>query len=153
MSCVFVIAAPIVIATGGFPLFAAAAVAAGASIGFRRLAAGNCKPAELSEVEVDMENSNIIGDAMAEDEKIVLCRNGVQVEFRKDERGRFGVCVRGEGIDKETLREVGEELIGRVRQQYAYQRIMEEMERRGYQVRTEESSEDRRISIRLERMA
>jgi hypothetical protein len=153
MSCIF-IAVPIVVATGGFPMLLAAAVSVGAAIGYRKLAAVGQfqEKSTMTEVEVAMDQSKIISDTMAEDEKVVLRRGDIEVEFYKDPRGHLGVCVRGEGVDKKTLRQTGEELIGRIRQQYAYQKIMTEMEKRGYTVQTEEATEDRRIKIRLQRM-
>ncbi len=152
MSCVFIVV-PLVMVAGGWPIFCAAAVTAAAGLGYRRVSGVRAAVAETTEVEVQMEQSRIVAETLREDEKIVLERDGVQVEFGKDARGRFSVHVRGRGIDKKTLRQAGEELIGRVRQQYAYQRLMTELEKRGYELKSEQSLEDKRIRIRLERLA
>jgi len=153
MSCVFIVT-PLVMVAGGWPIFCAAAVTAAATLGYRKISGGvHAAVPETTEVEVQMEQSRIVADTLQEDEKIVLERGGVQVEFGKDARGRFSVHVRGQGIDRKTLQQAGEELIGRVRQQYAYQRLMTELEKRGYELKSEQSLEDKRIRIRLERLA
>ena len=98
-----------------------------------------------------MDGSEIVSESFEEDERITLVRDGIQVELYKDPRGRFSVHVKGDGVDKKTLERAGEELFGRIRQQYAYQRIMTEMEKRGYRVESEGVGEDSRIKIKLER--
>jgi len=106
----------------------------------------------LGEVRVTMNSSRVIAETSSEEGRMILAKAGVQTEFGKDERGRFCVHVRGKGDEKE-LREEGERILGRIKQMYAYQRIMQEMKKRGYLVTSETVEGDHRIRIRLERFA
>ncbi len=155
MSCIFVVT-PLVMAAGGWPAFCAAAAAAAGALGYRRAARGAFQSRDLesmNEVEVAMERSRVIAEALAEDERVTLQRDGVQVEFYKDPRGRFAVHVKGANMTKSQLEEEGARVIGRVRQQYAYQKMMVELERRGYETGQEEVDEDGRIKIKMHRMS
>lgn len=154
MSCVFFIGVPTIVAVGGWPVLCAAAVAAGATLGYRRMqvASENSETADTAvEIEVPVASGDAVGESLAEDQKLVLERDGVQVEIYKDARGRVGLHVRGKGLSEKQLRKTGEELVGRLRQQFAYQRIMQEMEKRGYKLTGESVDSERRIRIRLER--
>jgi len=151
MSCIF-IAAPLVVMSGGWPVFAAAALTAGASLGYRKAKKGVADSREvLDEVEVAMEGSELISDSLSEDESLTMQKDGMEVEFYKDPRGQVGVYVRARGMDKKKLKEEGEKIIGRVKQQYAYQRVMDELEKKGYALQSEESASDQTIRIRLTR--
>ena len=57
--------------------------------------------------------------------------------------------MEGEGLSKTELRRLGEELIGRVTQQYVYHRIITEMKNRNMAIVDEEVAEDRTVRIRV----
>ena len=59
------------------------------------------------------------------------------------------MCVEGKGRSKGQLKQIGEDLIGRVTQQYAYHRIMTEMQERNMTVVHEEIDEDQTVRIRV----
>lgn len=150
MSCIFLLT-PVLIAAGGFPVVCAAAVTAASALGYRRLARAGVYAEAETEVEVAMENCEAVAGSLREDEKLLMSKGAVTVEFYKDARGRFAVHVRGRNVGRQELQRAGEELVGRVRQQLVYQKLMTEMEKRGYKMATESVGEDRRIRIKLER--
>ncbi len=158
MSVIFVVT-PLLLGGGAGAALIPAAVAVAAAMGYRKLSKHSKEELEaeagsqITEIDLTDKNSKIIEETLAEDEKIVLAKEGIEVEFYKDAAGQFAIHVRGQGIDNETLRKEGEEIIGRVRQQYAYQQIMDKMEKKGFEVSKEEVGEDKRIKIRLERMS
>lgn len=57
--------------------------------------------------------------------------------------------MEGKGLSKGQLRQVGEDLIGRVTQQYVYHRLVTEMQERNMAVVHEEVDEDRTVRIRV----
>ena len=69
--------------------------------------------------------------------------------FSRDARGALKVCVEGHGHSKAELRKIGEELIGRVTQQYVYHRVVTELANRNMAIVNEEMSEDRTVKIRV----
>src|SRR5262245_57469871 len=125
MSTVLVVT-PIVIAH--WPVIAAATSGAIASMGFstveEAVTAGrssvSAKEGEKETIEV--ENSEIMPGAIGSTEQMVVEREGVRATFSRDARGALKVCMEGKGLSKRQLRELGEELIGRVTQQFVYNR-------------------------------
>jgi hypothetical protein len=150
MSTVLVVA-PAVIAS--WPVITAAVTAAVASMGFamtRDCTVEDEEQSTTNRAEIELENSEILADASAGGEqKITVERDGIVASFTKDARGALRVCVEGEGLSKAQLRGIGEELIGRVTQQYAYHRLVTEMKERNMTVVHEEVDADRTVRIRV----
>ena len=76
-------------------------------------------------------------------------KDGIRAIFGRDPRGALRVCMEGEGVSKSELKKIGEELIGRVTQQYVYHRLMTEMKNRNMIVVDEEVSADNAVRIRV----
>lgn len=149
MSAVIVLA-PIVVAS--WPVLASAVVAAAASAGFRiarRDPPGAQRKAAQS-VELSMENASVVADSLSPDEKVAVERSGVRVTFSRDARGGFRTCVEGD-LSKDELRAVGEDLSGRVIQQYVYRRLSQELGRSGFSTVAEEKAPDGAIRLRVRR--
>ena len=64
-------------------------------------------------------------------------------------RGALKLCLEGPHLSKAALLAIGEELMGRVTQQYVYHRIMSELQRRNLSVVSEEVSPERSVKIRV----
>jgi hypothetical protein len=152
MSTVLVVT-PIVIAH--WPVIAAAISAAIASMGFSTVeeavtAGRSSASAKESEKEmIEVENSEIMPGAIGMAEQMVVERQGVRATFSRDARGALKVCMEGKGLSKRQLRELGEELIGRVTQQFVYNRIVTELKEKNMAVVGEEVSEDRVVRLRV----
>lgn len=155
MSTVMIVA-PIVIANWGT---ISAAVAAGiAAAGFTATAhaaavAGQARSESRGEVisreEIDVPDSEILEGTVGIGEQVVAERDGIRAIFTRDARGGLKVCVEGAGITAHELRRVGEELIGRVTQQYVYHRLVSELEARNVQIVHEEVTADQAVKIRV----
>lgn len=146
-----VIVAPILI--GSWPMISAAITAAIVSMGY-----SICRDAELqaktetntkNRAEIDLEDSEILAESTGAEQEIVVEKDRITARFTRDERGSLKVCVEGEGYTKGQLKQIGEELIGSVTQQYVYHRVMTEMEDRNMTVVNEEVDEDRTVRIRV----
>jgi hypothetical protein len=152
MSAVCILA-PVVIAA--WPAFSAAVVAAATSLGYQvaREAANEKQVATAqtnsSKVELEIERSEVVTNQLGRDQRIAVTREGVTVTFSRDARGKASLCVTGEGHRQEELRALGEELSQRVVQQYVYQKLMDEMRARGFNVVEEEVNEDRSIRLKV----
>jgi hypothetical protein len=142
---------PILIAS--WPAVSAAVSAAIATMGFSvaydsaSAAASNSSSGSREEIEV--EDSEILGDAVGTEEKIVVERSGIRATFSRDARGGLRLCVEGGGLSKGQLRELGEELLGRVTQQYAYHRIVSELKERNMTIVDEQMTEQQSVKIRV----
>ena len=153
MSCVCILT-PVVIAA--WPAFSAAVVAAATSLGYQvaHEAANEKRSATTAEktankVELEIERSEVVTNQLARDQRISVTREGVTVTFSRDARGKASLCVTGEGRSQEELRALGEELSQCVVQQYVYQKLMDEMRARGFNVVEEEVNEDRSIRLKV----
>ncbi len=150
MSTVIVVA-PVIIAS--WPAITAAVTAAVGTMGFALARQDDAVGAEgqstLGRAEIEIENSEILGGAATGAQEIVVQRDGIAAKFTRDARGALKVCVEGGGLSKGQLRAIGEDLIGRVTQQYVYHRIVTEMKDRNMAVVQEEVDEDRTVRIRV----
>lgn len=156
MSVVFVVA-PVV--AGSWPLISAAILAAGAAMGYHavRQAEGNVAAdrglAADTGVRLVMDDSRVVADTLLRGESFTLERDGLTAVFRLDGRGQCTVHVAGAGRSKAQLEAAGLELMDRVRQQFAYSKVMAEMEERGFEVIGQEVDADNSIRVRVRRWA
>ena len=146
------ILAPVVIAA--WPAFSAAVVAAAASLGYQVASEAKNQAAAAAQklaqpVRLEIERSEVVTDQLGRDQHMTVTRSGVTVTFSRDARGRASLCVTGTGQGQEELRALGEELSQRVVQQYVYQKLMDEMRKRGFNVVEEEVNEDRSIRLKV----
>lgn len=156
MSVCFVVI-PVVV--GSWPAISAAIIAAGAAMGYRAvtsaeraLEAGTLDMDFETSVSLTMPDSSVVSDALMRGESFTLERDGVLAEFRIDGRGACQVHLSGKNKSHAELEKAGAELMDRVRQQFAYSKVMQEMETRGFQVVAQEVEENNSIRIRVKRM-
>jgi hypothetical protein len=147
MSTVIVVA-PLIIA--GWPVITSAVAAAVGAMGFSIVnarAEPRTQTDEKTREVIDVEDSEILAESAAQE--IVVERDGVRAVFSRDARGALKLCMEGHGHSKRDLRRIGEELLGRVTQQYAYHRIVSELKEHGMCVVDEQVSADRTVKIRV----
>ncbi len=145
-----VVLAPIIV--GNWPLIAAAVGAAVGTMGFaitRQGESGGRKTSTATREEIEVDNSEILPSTTGMEEELVVEREGVQVIFSRDARGALRLCVEGEGHSKQELRQIGQEVLDRVTQQYVYHRVVTELKERHMTIVDEEVSEDRTVRIRV----
>lgn len=152
MSSVVVIT-PLIIA--GWPVITAAVTAAIGSMGFSVVKeAGADLPIAntantTTRAEIDVEDSEVLQQAASAGSELVVERDGVRVIFSRDLRGALKLCVEGEGHSKAELKRIGEELLGRVTQQYVYHRVVTELQERNMTIVDEQVAADRTVKIRV----
>jgi hypothetical protein len=151
MSTVIVVAAPLVVAS--WPLLSAAITAAIGTMGFA--AAQNQGPRvrqmidPKTRAEIEIEDSEILEGSAGSGEQLVVERDGIRAIFSRDARGGLKLCVEGSGHSKAELKRIGETLVGRVTQQYAYHRLVSELKDRRMTILDERVGEDQAIHIRV----
>lgn len=138
---------PIVI--GSWPMVATAVAGAASSMGFA-IAAGESTPITntgRTTVETEVPNSEVLAEEMTRGEKIVIERDGITLAIGVDDRGACTMCVSGEGHGKAALERIGEEVAGRIVQQFAYHKLIAELKERHFDVVTETVEEDDSIQL------
>ncbi len=106
-------------------------------------------PKNSGKVELEIENSEVVTSQLAREQRIAVTREGVTITFSRDARGKASLCVTGDGHNKEELRAIGEELSQAVVQQYVYQKLMDEVRTRGFNVIEEDTNTDRSIRLKV----
>jgi hypothetical protein len=150
MSTVIVLA-PLIVA--GWPAITAAVTAAIGTMGFtlaRASVPGQIMQGDgLNRAEIEVEDSEILQGTAGTGQQLVVERDGIRAVFSRDARGALKVCMEGKKHSKSELKKIGEELLGRVTQQYVYHRIVTELKERNMSIVEEEVSEDRTVKIRV----
>ncbi len=148
MSVVFIVA-PAVVAS--WPLLCGAVAGAAAALGYKALNTGGTIIEEQADrsVEVSLEGSEIIADSMKRESEFVIAKGDITARFSRAADGRCTVHVSGHNLTEEELSSAGRELIGKVTQQYAYNRVVSEMKKQGFTVTSEEVAADKTIRINV----
>ncbi len=148
MSAVCVLT-PIVI--GSWPMIATAVGGVAASLGFS-VASGSAtgEPTESrNRVETELANSEVLEDGVSRGQAITIEKDGATVRIGRDERGRCSVCVAGDGLSKTQLKAIGEEVSGRLIQQFAYHKLVAELKERRFEIVEEQMTADKSIKMRV----
>jgi hypothetical protein len=140
------------VVAANWPVVVQAVTGVAAAMGF-----GLLRQDSEIEVEQAVESSNRatlempesdVFDEVAKDQELVLVRDDARVRVFRDLDGTLKLCVEG-SASKAELRRLGEELMGRIAQQYAYHRIMEELDSRGIEVVDQQVTADQTVRVRV----
>ncbi|MDO5553430.1 MAG: DUF1257 domain-containing protein [Planctomycetia bacterium] len=153
MSTVLIVA-PIIMTN--WPLIAAAVTGAlcSSTIGFAEASQAaikklNSENQHCQEEEISFESSEILASAANLGESLTVEKDGVFATFHRSTRGELRLAMRGIGKTKQELRQIGQDLIGRVTQQYAYHRLVTEMKNRNMSIVEETVEADETVKIRV----
>lgn len=93
-----------------------------------------------------------VADEVGRERMLVFERDEIQVVFRRDVRGKFQVEVSGpEDYTLAQLKAMGHEFAITLIRQFAHNRVVQEMERRGMIIVDEEINEEGDIVVRTKR--
>ncbi len=152
MSCIFLVT-PFVVAN--WSVLAGLAGGAAAQMGMTIIKSTsknnvNADSKSMQKIEIEMENSEVLAEQMRRGESITLGKGDIRIVVTLDAQARMKAQVSGpESISKTELEALGQEFIGKVVQQYAYQKVMTELERKGFSLVEEKAEEDGRITLRV----
>src|SRR5580698_5607459 len=119
-SCVIV--TPLIIA--GWPVITAAVTAAIGSLGYSVVpvagiaAQATATAKTRTRAEIDVDDSEVLQETGPVGGELIVEKDGIRATFSRDVRGALKLCVEGEGRSKSELKQIGQELLGRVTQQY-----------------------------------
>ncbi len=100
-------------------------------------------------VEIPIEDSQLVAESMARESEFTIKKDDVTATFSRSADGRCTVHVKGQNRTDEELSAIGRELVGRVTQQYAYNKVMTELKAQGFTVTAEEVTNDQAIRIHV----
>ncbi|HEX4071663.1 MAG TPA: hypothetical protein VHX68_10845 [Planctomycetaceae bacterium] len=150
MSSILVVT-PLVVAS--WPLMSAAITAAVGTMGFAAAQNQGARVREMNDhktrAEIELEDSEILAGSAGSGEQMIVERDGIRAIFSRDARGALKLCIEGTGQSKAELKRIGETLVGRVTQQYAYHRLVSELKERRMTILDERVGNDQAIHIRV----
>lgn len=156
MSVIFVVVPAVVV---GWPILCGAVAAAAATLGYKALKTGqeielgNNMKLDIERlpkgVTIPLEDSQVIGETMARESQFTIDRGDIAATFSRGADGRVCVHVAGENKTESELETLGQELVGRVTQQYAYNKVVTELKQQGFTVTSEEVANDQTIRIHV----
>lgn len=104
------------------------------------------------ELKIDHEISEVVESEVKRDEVLRFTKDDIILVFKKNLRGKFSIEVSGPNTrTKHELKELGNEFLSVVVQQFSYNRMAEQMERRGANIIGEEVTEEGDIILKLRR--
>ncbi len=149
MSVIFVVAPAVVV---GWPILCGAVASVAGSLGYKILSDQKELTSEKNtenQVDISLTGSEIVSDSMKRESQFVISNGDVTATFRRAADGRCTVHVAGQNKTDEELTALGNQIIGRVTQQYAYNKVVTELKHQGFTISNEEVANDQTIRIRV----
>ena len=149
-----VVLAPVVVAA--WPAIAAAVTAAAAGMGLMvreqvQDIVRQENQVKTNAVEIELEDSQVLAQALARGQEIVLTKDQVTLKICRDDRGGIKVCAEGLGYTKAQLEQMAEEFVQKMTQCYVYNRTVTELKNKKFQMINEEVAKDGTIRIHVRR--
>ncbi len=147
--CSVIVIVPVIVA---WPFFMAAASSVALRLGYH-LQKEQIEETEETrqKVEVDVKDSNILSESMIYEETFTIQAGDVDVTFMKTPRGKVKMVVTGDNHSHEELREIGNDILDKVTQQYTLTKVKKELESRGFEINEEENLKDGSVKLNVTR--
>ena len=147
-----IIMTPVVIAA--WPVISAAVVAAVGAMGYSAVTGAVNEATKINvdiekTVDIELENSDVVGDTMAREEELVFTKDGITLKFHRDIRGKLQICVTGTNRPDSELKRIGEEISQKVTQKYIYNRVISELKTGDFSIVEQDVGEDETIHIQV----
>lgn len=110
------------------------------------------KQLRIVKLSLDELLTGVVAEEVGRDQVLRFVRDEITLVFKRDARGKFSIEVMGpNSIPPERLRAAGVEFAYELIQQFAYHRVITEMEKRGANVVGEHVDEEGNIVLELRR--
>lgn len=107
---------------------------------------------KIVKLSLDQVVKDLVSEEVGREEVLRFVKDEITVIFKRDIRGKFTIEVMGpDRLTKLDLERLGNEFAATLVQQFAYNRMAAEMERRGANVVSEEVNEQGDIVLKLRR--
>lgn len=148
MSAIVVIPVMLPAAGAAWPILVGAAAAAASALGYSAVdGAGEVEGEEM--VEIAVENAEAVSGSLAHGETLTFVQGEVRLTFARGSDGTIAVQVHAAGKSKAELKQIGETFAQRVTQQYVYNRLLEEMDKREFNLIDQEVEDDGTVRLHV----
>jgi len=131
-----------------WPAVAAAAAAAVGSLGFAAVRVDGVTE-QMTEVEIPVDNTTDVVQGVVLGEDLVFAKDDVMVVFSRTTTGQVTVKVSASGRSEAELRVLGREIVDKLLQQYAYNRLVTELKERSFNVVGEDVEQDGTVRLQV----
>ncbi|MHB1001347.1 MAG: DUF1257 domain-containing protein [Armatimonadota bacterium] len=149
MSVLFVVAPAVIVS---WPILCGAVAGAASMLGYKVLSAKKesvCETVEDTSAQVELEGSEVIAEAMKRDSEFAISNGDITAVFKRGVDGKCVVHVAGQGRTEDELSTIGQQILGQVTQQYAYNKVVTELKTQGFTIAQEDVSADQTIRLRV----
>jgi hypothetical protein len=106
----------------------------------------------IAKLPLDHVVKDMVADEVGREQVLRFVKDNITVVFKRDLRGKFTIEVMGpDTMSTRELERIGMEFAGSLVQQFAYNRMATELERKGANVVGEEINENGDIVLKLRR--
>lgn len=106
---------------------------------------------EVQVAETELADSQVLTQGLATNQRIVLTKGSMRIVVERDARGRCKVCASGKGLTKAQLKQAAEEFTEKLTQCFVYDKVMQQIKSKRFQVVNEEVMQDDSIRIHVRR--
>jgi len=155
MSAIVILPVMIPATMVAWPAIVAAAATAASALGFAvaaNEATSRVKVLESdgsTEVSLDVESCEEVSQMVATGDSMVFTKDGVTITIFRNNRDGVSVKVHSHHHSKAQLKTLASEMIGKVNQQYAYNRIVTEIKERNFNLVGQEVDEDGTVRLKV----
>jgi hypothetical protein len=155
MSAIVVLPILVPATMAAWPVVVAAAATAASTLGFAMAtseAKAGVKASQATaatEVSVDVESCEEITQAVALGDSLVFTKDDVTITVFRNNRNGVSVKVHSHQHSKQQLKALANEMIGKINQQYAYNRIVTELKQRNFNLVDQEVDEDGTVRLKV----
>ncbi len=102
---------------------------------------------------LDLPMAQAIGEVLERDQSVTYQLGQIKLTISRDARGRVRLHLDGEGKTEEELQAFGKQIVQRLLQKSAYDRVKTELKKRGFTIWEEKVDDKQVIRLRVRRMA
>jgi len=132
--------------TVAWPVITAAAASAAGVMGFSAVVPRSRIKGEI-ELELPVKNPELVPQEVYKGQDIVFEKEGIRITISSDDEGRMKVRVAGKGRTEEQLNDIGTKMLNGMIQQYAYNRIVNEIQENEYNLVAQQMEDDGTVRL------
>ncbi|MFH1768433.1 MAG: DUF1257 domain-containing protein [Candidatus Omnitrophota bacterium] len=145
---VFFVITPVIASS---PLFATAIASVAGAAGFKIFSQSQANSGSRTKVEIPIDENYLLNEVLEKEGNIALKRDDMTITFTRDLRGQCKIHLDAENKNEEELKEIGQNTLNKILQQYSHKKVISDLESKGFSVSDEEVLDDGTIKIQVRR--
>jgi Protein of unknown function (DUF1257) len=101
------------------------------------------------EVEMELEESELVADKLKDSSTFSMVKDDVTITFFINKKNKFAMHISGKNKSTTELQVMGKQIYNKIKQQYAYTKLANELKKKGYSIAQEEVTQQGQIRIKF----